>query len=299
MAKRKAKQSKEPSNQTKHKFKDNIFIHLFRDKNNVLRLYQDLNPDKTDVTVDQIEINTLDNLFLNSMYNDLGFCVGDTVVVLVEAQSKWNPNITLRLLIYLLETYVKILEKTQQSLHSSTLVKLPLPELYVVYTGKQKVPSTLSLNRDMFGGKASVDAKVKVLKQVSKKTIYGQYIGFCHVSDQMREKYGKTPKSAQETVNECIRRGYLTDYLTQHKQEVITMLSKLFDEEYQREQYNIALARQAREEGIVYGREESREETALNLLALGSLSIEDIAKVTQLSVEKVMALSLSKAVTTH
>ena len=81
------------------------------------------------------------------------------------------------------------------------------------------------------------------------------------------------------------------------------MLSKLFDEEYQREQYNIALARQAREEGIVYGREEgreeSREETALNLLALGSLSIEEIAKVTQLPVEKVMALSLSKAVTTH
>ena len=85
------------------------------------------------------------------------------------------------------------------------------------------------------------------------------------------------------------------------------MMSELFDEQAQRNDYNIARDEQVRiaslaegkAEGRVEGRAEGRAEgknegkidVALNLLALGTISKEDIAAATGFTLERIKELA--------
>ena len=88
----------------------------------------------------------------NGIYNDLGFNVKGSLVLLVEAQSTWSVNIIIRLLMYLVETYSNIFKDNDTDLYSSAKAKIPKPELYVIYTGKGKKPKEISLSEEFFGG---------------------------------------------------------------------------------------------------------------------------------------------------
>ena len=119
---------------TNRKSKDSVFVKLFEDKKYVRRLYTELHPEDADIRLEDILIDTLKSFMLNTLYNDLGFMVKDKLVLLVEAQSEWCPNIPLRMLFYLSETYRRYLSESKQNEHSSRQVHLPRPELYVVYS---------------------------------------------------------------------------------------------------------------------------------------------------------------------
>lgn len=244
---------------TKRKSKDSVFVNLFEDTKNVLRLYKELHPEDTQVTVEDIQIQTIKSVLVNTLYNDLGFFVKDKFVMLVEAQSAWNPNMPLRMLFYLAETYRRYLADTIQSEHSSTRVKIPKPELYVVYSGEQKCAETVSFSETFFGGNSSVELKVRVLNEVD-MTIYGQYIGFCKVFNEQRKIYQDSILCAKETIRICIEKGYLVPYLQEHEKEVVDMMSELFDEEYQREAYNRASQKNAIERGRAEGKAEGKAE---------------------------------------
>lgn len=237
---------------TKRRTKDSVFVNLFTDTNYVLRLYKEIHPEDNSVKLEDIKVQTLTSVLVNTLYNDLGFIVRDKLIMLVEAQSVWNPNITLRMLFYLSETYRRYLSDTKQSEHRGSRVKIPKPELYVLYSGNRKVPGVITLSKDFFGGKSCVDLKVKVLHKVN-KTIYGQYIGFCRIFDNQRKKYGNSLRAIEETIRICIKHGYLVEYLTKHEKEVATMMNELFDEEYQRKQYNRAEAHRYEARGMAKG----------------------------------------------
>lgn len=249
----------EGNSKTKRKSKDSVFINLFEDTKNVLRLYKELHPEDTQITVDDIHIQTIKSVLVNTLYNDLGFIVKDKFVMLVEAQSAWNPNMPLRMLFYLAETYRRYLADTIQSEHSSTKVKIPKPELYVVYSGEQKCPEIVSFSDSFFDGDCPVELKVKVLNKVD-MTIYGQYIGFCKVFNEQRKIYQDSIMCAKETLRICIEKGYLVSYLQKHEKEVVDMMSELFDEEYQREAYNRASQRKAIEKGRAEGEAKGKAE---------------------------------------
>ena len=55
--------------------------------------------------------------------------------------------------------------KTGQDYYSTTKVKMPEPELYVICTGKQKrKPKYITLSKEFFGGKEiAVDAKIRMI----------------------------------------------------------------------------------------------------------------------------------------
>ena len=80
------------------KAKDSVFYNLFQIKENVLQLYKELHPEDKDIKVNDIKLKTLTAIFVNYLYNDLGFIANDRLVVLVEAQSTWSVNILVRLL---------------------------------------------------------------------------------------------------------------------------------------------------------------------------------------------------------
>lgn len=74
--------------------KNSVFLDLFQDKKNLLKLYQTLHPEDTDATEDTLDIVTIDNVLTDSLYNDLGIMAGDSrLLLLLEAQSSWTVNI--------------------------------------------------------------------------------------------------------------------------------------------------------------------------------------------------------------
>ena len=68
-------------------------------------MYQFLHPEDENVTEEELEIQTIQNVLVDQMYNDLGFRVRNRLLILVEAQSTWSLNILVRGFIYFAQTY--------------------------------------------------------------------------------------------------------------------------------------------------------------------------------------------------
>ena len=104
--------------------KNSVFLDLFQDKKNLLKLYKTLHPEDTDATEDTLDIVTIDNVLTDNLYNDLGIMVGNNrLLLLLEAQSSWTVNILIRILLYLAQSYHEYFERTSQSLYKGTKVK--------------------------------------------------------------------------------------------------------------------------------------------------------------------------------
>lgn len=260
---------------TKRRTKDSIFVDLFSDVKYVFQLYTEMHPEDTEVTVDDITVKTLKSVMVNTRINDLSFVVRDRYIALVEAQSTWNPNMTLRMLFYIAESYKRYLDETDQSEHSSTRVTLPEPELYLVYSGDKNVSEEISFAEEFFGGDSALDLKVKVIKDVNEQ-IAGQYIGFCKVYDEQRKIHKNSIECAKETIRIriCKEKGYIPEYLALHEKEVVMMLDELFNEEYLREQYNKAEAKRERQEG----RQEGAIAMLIKLVKKGRLNPSEAAE---------------------
>ena len=156
------------------------------------------------------------NVFLNQQYNDVGFQVGEKLVILIESQVKWTKNITVRCLMYLAQTYQKYLESTKQDIHSSIKVHLPKPELYAIYIGKErrKKPEYLYFSQEFFGNsECAVEVKVKMIYNGKKGDIIDQYITFTRIYDEQIKKYGKTREAVLETIHICTEQDVLKKYL--------------------------------------------------------------------------------------
>ena len=177
-----------PDNSPKRKIRDSVFTPLFQEKKYLLQLYQALHPEDGAVTEDEIADVTLKHVLVDADYNDLGFSVGDRLMVLVESQSTWTMNIIIRALMYLMQTYHDYFRRTKQNLYGNKKVKMPKPELYVIFTGERKtIPDIISLSKDFFNGAGiAVDAQIKVLYQENEGDIIGQYIIFCKVYQEQR-----------------------------------------------------------------------------------------------------------------
>ena len=82
----------------KRNHKDTMFRLIFKEKENLLSLYNAVN--KTHYTnADELQINTLENAIYMNMKNDISF-VFDFQPYLYEHQSTVNPNMPLRDLFY-------------------------------------------------------------------------------------------------------------------------------------------------------------------------------------------------------
>ena len=103
----------------KRKIKDSVFTNLFQDKKYLLQLYKALHPEDSNVTEDEIADVTIKHVLIDADYNDLGFSVGNRLMVLVESQSTWTFNIIIRALMYLIQTYHDYFKRTNQNLYGS------------------------------------------------------------------------------------------------------------------------------------------------------------------------------------
>ena len=217
----------------KYTIKDSIFTNLFQDKKYLIQLYRALHPEDTETTEDELKDITIKNILVDACYNDLGFTVGDKIMVLTEAQSTWTMNIIIRALMYLVQSYHEYFERRNDNLYSSKKVKLPKPELYVIFTGKRvSKPEYVSLSEEFFNGEdCAIDVKVKMIYDGKNNDIISQYVAFTKVYDEQVKLYGRTREAVTNTINICKDRDVLKEYLSSREKEVVDMMMTLFDEE--------------------------------------------------------------------
>ncbi len=265
----------------KRKIKDSVFTNLFQDKKYLLQLYQALHPEDCDVKENEIEDITIKHVLIDADYNDLGFSVGNRLMVLVESQSTWTVNIVIRAFMYLVQTYHDYFKRTNQNLYGSKKANVPKPELYMIFTGeRENIPDTISLSREFFNGeKIAIDAEVKVLYQENEKDIIGQYIIFCKVYNEQRKLYGNTKKTVTETIRICKDRNVLREYLENREQEVVDIMMTLFDDDQILKAYTKDI-------------EDNKDrETAKRMIKMGKLSLEEITEcVPSLSLDELKEL---------
>lgn len=177
----------------KRSIKDSVFTLMFREPKYALQLYQALHPEDRDVTEADCKIVTLENILTVGQYNDLGLLVRGRLLLLVEAQSIFTLNVVLRILLYLAETYKRYVDGQSLDLYGTRPVRIPRPELYVVYTGPRRdVPDMLHLSDLYFEGEGSagLELEVKVCRASGTENILGQYVRFCKIADENRKNMG-------------------------------------------------------------------------------------------------------------
>ena len=275
------------------KYKDSVFSFLFSDPNLLRELYCALE----DVTLPAdvpVTINTLQDVLFLDRINDISFEIGGKLVVLIEHQSTINPNMALRLLMYIARVYEKIIG--DRNVYATRLVPIPRPGFFVLYNGEAPFPDekTLKLS-DAFEEtgslglpekeSAALELVVKVINinqgkneaLVKKcKTLAGYSVFIAKVREFEKECGDKT-EAMKRAIKYCRENDILKEFLEQNATEVVNMLLT---------EWNMDDALAVRFEE---GREEGREEIAKNALAEG-LSPDVIRTITGLNLETIITL---------
>ena len=217
----------------KHTVKDSVFTSLFKEKKYLIQLYRAIHPEDTGATEEDLKDVTVSNVLVNDLYNDIGFRVGSTLLILIESQSTWTSNITFRALMYLVQTYREYFSETRQNIYNSKKLRMPKPEVYVIYTGDRKTrPEEISFAEEFFGREqVCLDLKVKMIYDGREGDIISQYVAFTKVCNEQVKAYGRTRKAIRETIRICKDKNVLKEYLESREQEVLDMLMELYDQE--------------------------------------------------------------------
>ena len=108
----------------KRDYKSRMFTMIFRDKKELLQLYNAVAKRNYD-DPELLTINTLENAIYMSMQNDLSFVI-DSRLSMYEHQSTYNPNLPLRFLLYLSDLYQEMING--KNVYGTKLIEIPAPK---------------------------------------------------------------------------------------------------------------------------------------------------------------------------
>ena len=220
------------------KYKNSVFVALFNDPALLRELYCVLGgvalPPDIPVT-----INTLENVLFMDFNNDISFEINGKLVVLVEHQSTVNPNMALRLLIYI----TRILEKKVKgrALYSKRKIAVPFPEFYVLYNGVDPFPDAATLRlSDLFEKPQCLgipekaypllELEVKVLninegknrETVSRCQKLMEYSAFIARVRAFWEELGNLKDAIKASIKYCQKHDILKGFLETHGAQLCT-----------------------------------------------------------------------------
>ncbi len=255
-------------NYVKHVIKATVFSDLFYNPKYLIELYQTLHPEDKSATEKDLRDVTIRNVLVNDIVNDLGFRVGNRLLLLLEAQSTWSLNILIRVLMYLARTYQQYFKEQKADLYSSTKVSVPKPELYVVYVGDEpNIQDTISLADEFYNGDDTyLNLKIKVIKQSDGSDILNQYILFSKIYNEQRRLHGRKKETILNTIRICKDRNILREYLESREKEVVDIMMTLFDEQEIAEMHDTSMM------------EKGKTDTLVSLVKDNLLSINEAAK---------------------
>ena len=298
---------------TNRNYKDSVFVDLFAHdinaKENFISLYNALHGTNLDAKTTDVQPVMLERVLYMKYYNDVAMLIDGKIVILIEHQSTINQNMPFRFLEYIARIYEKITTKDEK--FGRKLVKLPVPEFYVFYNGKDDYPteSVMKLSDafmqldDYSELKNQLEISVKVininvdkenpiLKRCEALKEYSEFI------EQVRFNIeNAVPEPFTTAIKEAIKKGFLSDYLNRKSTEVQNMLLAEYD-------YDTDIAVQRKEAfddgfsageergisiGLSQGVQQAKLETAKNALTM-NLPVEQVAILTGLSVEEIEKL---------
>lgn len=170
---------------------------------------------------------------------------------LYEHQSTYNPNLPLRYLFYIADLYSGMVKDC--NLYGSKTILLPAPKFIIFYNGKNEYPNRqelkLSASYNVQDKKPSLELRAimlninpghnkKLMKACKTLKDYSEYVSRVRL-------YAETMDieiAVEQTINECIQEGILSDFLMKNKAEA----KKVSIYEYDEEKH----MRQTREEGF-------------------------------------------------
>ena len=187
----------------------------------------------------KIERFRMDNVLYMNFKNDFSFRTGGKVIVMGEHQSTINKNMPLRNLMYIGRAYEQLVPGRQR--YKRGIVKLPKPEFYTFYNGKDPMEKErvlkLSDAYKVREGDPMLELVVRVininpkaghelLEKCPVLKEYGQFV------DTIRKYQENGEEDAYEyAIKECIQKGILADYLEEKGSEVVNMLIAEYDYE--------------------------------------------------------------------
>ena len=284
----------------KYAVKDSVFTLLFSEIGNIRKLYQSLHDDADSYSDEDFKIVTLENAIINGQYNDLSFTVKDRLIILVEAQSTFNPNMGIRLLMYIAKSYHDYIVENKLNIFGERLIKLPMPEFIVVYSGTAKQNVNEIRLSDCFeaGITPNIELIVKVIKKDNVKSgILQEYLSFCdmyNINVRGKKTAAERLSGLRQVIHECIKKGILREFLKKHQKEVEDMMMTVIPPEQalefiKLEEYNKGVEEgEARgvEIGEARGVEQGKLTASLNFarnMLKNNYSIESIMEITGLS----------------
>lgn len=218
---------------------DSAFYNIFKERENFSELLssvvdREIDPD----TIKYYDAQSV--VVSNRFKNDISFLTDDNkFIIMAEHQSTENENLALRFLIYYLEILLAYINDKNLKLHDDRAVKVPAPEIYVLYNGEQKLKNDvldLSLN---FENTDVLDFNIKVYNinydMLSDKVLdsNNHVKGYAFIMKHLRDnkKAGMSPREAmQKAIDACREEGLLLDYLDRKEFKTI-MLNELTYEE--------------------------------------------------------------------
>ncbi|MCL2801174.1 MAG: Rpn family recombination-promoting nuclease/putative transposase [Treponema sp.] len=284
------------------KYKDSVFSALFNDPDVLRELYSAIEgitipPDTP------ISINTLSNVLIKGLVNDVSFTIDNRLVVLIEHQSTISENLPLRLLEYIGRVYELIIDYEKR--FQRTLIKLPKPEFIVLYNGKDPFPDYRELKlsdafMDIQGLKRIEPDKLPLelivhvfnIKQghntemLKKSEVLDGYSILTGKIWEYRSSKKSLEESIELAVEYCLGKGILVDFIKKHSSEIHSMLYG----EYRIEDEIAVVKRETREETWEECSKHEKQTIARNLLAEGS-TLEFTQKITGLDLKTIKELS--------
>lgn len=280
----------------KKTYKDSLFRTIFKDKRRLAHLYQALSGEK--VSAQDIHLNTLRGVFMNDVKNDISFRVGNRLIILIEHQSTWNPNMPLRFLWYLSKLYIG--HVNLDLIYRSSLVEIPTPEFYVLYNGTAQLPDFQELKlSDAFAQPGdAMELKVKcyninyeegkkLLDSCHELMAYSTFVNQVRIGKQQGLSLFDAVKSA---IRYCETHNLMTHFFNGKEREVYDMVSFKWDDNMAKKIAVEESRAEGIQEGIVKGKTSAIIEMAVKLLKK-SYPLHDVADVTNLSAEEIKRIA--------
>ena len=291
-------------------YKDSIFRKLFNNKAAIIDLYNALSG--SDYPPDTyVKIVTLDNVIFGDRKNDLAFMIENRFIILIEMQSTVNPNMPLRFLVYIAKEFEKLF--FSQQIYSSTLVKIPTPEIYVFYDGAKDIPleSELKLS-DAFIAKCDklyLELNVRVInvnyekgaELLEKCRLLSDYSQLVHIAKMNYQRTHDLDTAVSEAVTECMEKDILRNFLKENGGEIMSFLYDMLTKEemeeirehdgYVRglEEGHASGVKEGLARGTTEGAQAKQRDIAANMLAKGMDSTL-ISELTGLSEQDIIEL---------
>ena len=254
------------------KYKDRLFRLIFREKKELLELYNAVNESHY-TNPDDLEITTIEDAVYMGMQNDLSFIIGDEMN-LYEHQSTFSPNLPLRGLFYFSAVYKAYIEPVKHKLYFDSKLEIPFPQYIIFYNGIEKKPERQELKLStLFVGNGKGKTPALECTALMLNVNYGQnkelmercktlkeYAQFIAIIRRNLAENMKHREAVEQAVDECIRNDILADILRKNRSEIVDSILTEWDENEYREFLKEESWKEGCEAGRNAGRIEGRSE---------------------------------------